>query len=522
MVFDTAKKKLLAKTRGNYPAPERALEAMRLGATDPADGYEAEARFFGELCMSPQAQQLIGVFLAMTALKKDSGVDFVAEPTSGAAESGVAEDGAAAATALVAVEPRPVNKVGILGAGLMGAGIAYVTAAQARASVRLKDQSPGQVGKGLAAVRAILDRRVKRRRISARERSDIMARVSPTDTYTGFGDAEVVIEAVFEDLELKHTVLRAVEAAGADDVIFASNTSTIPITRIASASAHPETVIGMHYFSPVHKMPLLEVIVTDQTAPWVTATCVALGKRQGKTVIVVKDGVGFYTSRILGPYMNEAAQLFASGVAIDAIDDALVEFGFPVGPVKLLDEVGIDVAEKAGRVVREAFGDRMEELPGIEKLIGDNRLGRKSGRGFYRYGGKKKGVDDSVYALLGVTPGQHMEAQEIARRCCVQMVNEAAHCFGEGILRSARDGDIGAVFGLGFPPFLGGPFRYVDSLGVAALVDTLRGYQQQFGRRYEPAPVLVEMAERELRFYADSSAGDDAAARVVQPGQHPR
>ncbi|WP_428268758.1 fatty acid oxidation complex subunit alpha FadJ [Haliangium sp.] len=499
VVFDTARKRLLAKTRGNYPAPEKALEAIRVGLTRPEQGYELEARLFGELVMSPQARQLIGIFLATTTLKKDTGVD---DPK---------------------VAPRAVNKLGMLGAGLMGAGIAYVTAAQAGIPVRLRDRDPASVGRGMAAVREILDGRVKRRRITRRRRDEIMNTVSPTVDDTGFGDVDVVVEAVFEELSVKHKVLRAVEAVGRDDMIFASNTSTIPIARIAEASRHPETVIGMHYFSPVHKMPLLEIIVTDRTAPWVIATCVALGKRQGKTVIVVRDGVGFYTSRILGPYMAEAAHILATGVPIEAIDAALVDFGFPVGPIKLLDEVGIDVAQKAGTVVREAFGDRMEAPPGMDKLIGDTRYGRKNQRGFYRYGQKKKGVDESVYELLGVTPNQTMPAAEIAQRCTLQMVNEAAHCFGEGILRSARDGDIGAIFGLGFPPFLGGPFRYADSLGLRTLVGALGDYAKQFGRRYEPAPVLLDMAERGLRFHREPGMSDaEAEAKVARPGQHAR
>jgi 3-hydroxyacyl-CoA dehydrogenase/enoyl-CoA hydratase/3-hydroxybutyryl-CoA epimerase len=505
VVFDTARRKLLARTHGNYPAPEKALEAVRIGMSKPEEGYAAEARFFGELVASPQARQLIGIFRATTALKKDTGV------------------------ADASVTPRPVHKVGVLGAGLMGAGIAYVTSAQAGIPVRLKDRDPESVGRGLSAVRDILDGRVKRRRLTARRRDELMALVSPATDYSGFGTADVVIEAVFEDLELKRQMVRDVEAVGRKDVIFASNTSTIPIGRIAEASSHPETVIGLHYFSPVHKMPLLEIIVTDKTAPWVTATCVELGKRQGKTVIVVRDSVGFYTSRILGPYMNEAFHVLAEGVPVEAIDSALVHFGFPVGPIKLLDEVGIDVAEKAGRVVRAELGERLDAPAGMEKLIQDQRLGRKNKRGFYLYGDEdkkqgKKGVDQSVYALLGITPNTRMPAEDIARRCTLQMVNEAAHCFGEGVVRSARDGDIGAIFGLGFPPFLGGPFRYPDSLGVRALVGMLREHATRHGRRFEPAPVLVDMAEKNQRFYADGpDAGDPATGdRIVQPGRHPR
>ena len=490
VMFDQAKKMLMRKTRGNYPAPERALEVIRAGYRGGvAAGYAAEARAFGGLVVSPQAAQLIEIFKAVTALKKDSGTD----------------DASAKA--------RPVRKVGMLGAGLMGAGIAYVTASLAKTPVRLKDKDEKGLSHGLKYARELLEERVKKKRLLPRERDAQMMLISPTTDYRGFADCDVVVEAVFEDLGIKHKVLREVEQAGRPDVIFASNTSSLPITRIADASAHPETVIGMHYFSPVHKMPLLEVIVTDKTAPWVTATCVELGKKQGKTVIVVRDGVGFYTSRILGPYMNEAAHLLAQGVPIDKLDEALVDFGFPVGPITLLDEVGIDVAEKVGHIVHAAFGERLSPPPGIDTLVKNGRHGRKNGKGFYLYSDsakKKSGrkqVDTSIYGELGLkTPAAGEQGpvskEEIQYRCTLQMVNEAALCLGEGILRSARDGDIGAIFGLGFPPFLGGPFRFVDSLGAKEVVRRLTEFEAKYGERFKPAPLLVELAATGSKFHA--------------------
>jgi 3-hydroxyacyl-CoA dehydrogenase/enoyl-CoA hydratase/3-hydroxybutyryl-CoA epimerase len=268
----------------------------------------------------------------------------------------------------------------------------------------------------------------------------------------------------------------------------------------------------MHYFSPVHKMPLLEVIQTKETAPEVVATAVAVGKKQGKTVIVVNDGTGFYTSRILGPMMNEASYLLTEGVSVEAIDKAMTAWGWPVGPVNLLDEVGIDVAAHVGPIMVAAFGDRMEPPPTMAKLVADDRKGRKNKRGFYLYAddarkkGKGKQVDESVYAVLGLAvPDPKVKppvaAEEIQMRCSLQLVNEALHCFGEGILRSPRDGDIGAIFGLGFPPFRGGPFRYVDAIGAAEVLKRIQGYEQRHGKRWTPAPVLVEMAKGGKRFY---------------------
>src|SRR6185295_14925572 len=457
----------------------RALEAIRLGVEKGAEeGYRAEATFFGELVVSDVSRRLVEIFFATQALKKDPGVDDAN------------------------VKPRKVEKVGMLGAGLMGAGIAYVTA-EAGIPVRLKDKDDASLGRGLKQIGSLLDDRVKRRRLTARERDEKLALITATTDYSGFRNADVVIEAVFEDLSVKHGVLREVERE-AQNAIFASNTSSIPIGLIAEGAARPENVVGMHFFSPAHKMPLLEVIRGRSTGAEAVATVVALGKKIGKTVIVVNDGPGFYTSRVLGPYVNEAAFIFNDGAAVEDIDRALVDFGFPVGPMQLLDEVGIDVGSKVAHILHEAFGPRLAPPAGFERLVEDKRLGRKAKKGFYLYGdAKKKEVDRSVYEL---TPQGHKRtsppAAEIADRCVLQMVNEAAHCLGEGILRSARDGDVGAVFGLGWPPFRGGPFRYADTLGAAQVVELLRRYQDRFGVRFAPAPKLVELAKSGGKFHA--------------------
>jgi 3-hydroxyacyl-CoA dehydrogenase/enoyl-CoA hydratase/3-hydroxybutyryl-CoA epimerase len=313
-----------------------------------------------------------------------------------------------------------------------------------------------------------------------------------------------VIEAVFEDLALKQRVLEEVEPAISTDAVYASNTSTIPIARIAEASRHPERVLGMHFFSPVHKMPLLEVIVTGATAPEATVTAVAYGKKLGKTVIVVNDGPGFYTTRTLSAYMNEAGRLLDEGASIEAIDKALVDFGFPVGPITLLDEVGIDVGGKVGQVLAEAFGARMAPSEAMRRVVAAGRTGRKGGSGFYRYdaAGAKGEIDQSIYSVIGgEKERREMPAAEITQRCVLAMVNEAARCLEEGILRSPRDGDIGAVFGIGFPPFRGGPFRYVDSVGATKIVEQLEDLNARFAPRFEPAPVLVDLARARRTFY---------------------
>jgi len=482
VVFSQALKQTLKTTKGHYPAPVKALDAIERGlATSLPKGLEIEAENFAELVMSPESKQLINIFFAVTELKKDTGVD-------GDAKS------------------RSVNKVAVLGAGLMGAGISYVSANQAKKQVRLKDISAEGLASGIRYCGKILDKRVARKYMRRNARDRIMARLSGTIDYSGFANADMVIEAVFESVDLKQKMVADIESIETTkEIIFATNTSAIPIDDIAAKANHPERVVGMHYFSPVEKMPLLEVITGKQTADWVTATAVELGKQQGKTVIVVKDGPGFYTTRVLVPYLMEAMRLVLDGVAIEDVDKALIKFGFPVGPIKLMDEVGIDVGAHIVENLHEAFGDRIPLIDGMSEMIADDRKGRKNNRGFYDYGGKSKGkeVDQTVYTKMGVTnPGSlTLNADEIAERLVLTMLNEAVYCLGEGILRSARDGDIGAIFGLGFPPFHGGPFRYIETLGVDTVVGKLQTLQQQHGMRFTPAPLLLEMVESDVTFY---------------------
>jgi len=486
LFFARAHRQILDRTRGNYPAPERILEVVRTGLEKGRKaGYSAEARAFGELVVSPQSRALVGMFFATRELGKENGVD----------------DGA--------VTAREVERVGLLGAGLMGAGIAYLCAAKAGTPVSIRERDQESLDKGVQRVRELVDGRVRRNRLSTQQGEAVVGRVSGTLDIAPLASADLVIEAVFEDTDLKRNLLAEVESLGQDALIFASNTSSIPIADIARGCRRPQNVIGMHYFSPADRMPLLEIIVTPETAPEVTATCVAYGKRQGKTVIVVRDGPGFYTSRILAPYLNEAAWLLSEGVAINVIDRALTNFGFPIGPLALLDEVGIDVGGKVSVILSDAFGERMRPPPGLRTLVDSGRLGTKSGRGFYLHDGRsRRRVNDEVYDLLDVEATGKADASEIAARCVLQMVNEAVRCLESNILRSARDGDVGAVFGLGFPPFLGGPFRYADALGAPALVDSLEHFADQHGERFQPAEMLRALARSGGRFHvADDEAG---------------
>jgi len=481
LVFRQAKASVLDKTHGNYPAPLAAIEAIHAGlSSGMARGLHEEARLFGEMAVTEVSKQLTFLFFATTALKKDSGTD-------------------------VPAEPLPVRTLGVLGAGFMGSGVATVAAMQ-RTVVRLKDAAYDRVAAGLRAVSSVLRERLTRKQITKREFMDQLSLVGGTTDYSGFGGADLVIEAVFEDLALKHKVLKETEAVIPSDTIYASNTSTIPITSIAEASKRPEQVLGMHFFSPVHKMPLLEVIVTAKTAPVATATAVAYGKKLGKHVIVVNDGPGFYTTRTLSAYMNEAGYLLDEGVSIDQLDHAMVDMGFPVGPITLMDEVGLDVGGKVGKVIYEAFGDRLKPSASLARVVADGRSGRKGGKGFYRYeDGKKQGVDESVYALLPTGANRiQMAAAEMQQRCMLALLNEAARCLEDGVLRSPRDGDVGAVFGIGFPPFLGGPFRHIDHEGADNVVRQLELLHQKHSPRFAPSKLLVGMAQTRGRFYPES------------------
>jgi 3-hydroxyacyl-CoA dehydrogenase/enoyl-CoA hydratase/3-hydroxybutyryl-CoA epimerase len=480
VVYAKAKSDLLKKTGGNYPAPLAALDAVRIGLEDGmAAGLAEERKRFAQLAAGDVSRKLVGIFFASNALKKDDGLP-----------------------AGVTAKARPVERIGVIGSGFMGAGIAGTAVSSANVDARLRDTELSRVGKGLKSATDILTGRLKRRRITKPEYERLAARLSGGNDYAGFQRADLVVEAVFEDLEVKRTVLAETEKATSPATIFATNTSTIPIESIAERAERPANVLGMHFFSPVDRMPLVEVIPTSRTAPDTIATTVNFGRRMGKTVIVVKDSPGFWVNRILTPYMNEAGYILSEGVPMEVIDGIMTRFGFPVGPITLLDEVGLDVGAKAGGVMHEAFGERLTPSPLLSTMLEDKRLGRKNGRGFYLYpNGQKSGPDESVYDLLKLRPKKPESLTLIEQRLVYSMLNEAAMAAGEGVVRSARDGDIGAIFGIGYPPFRGGPLRYIDDLGAANVVATLRQLESKFGIRFTPAASLVEMAERGGKFY---------------------
>lgn len=481
IIFTKATEMTLRATSGNYPAPIKILESVRFGLShSQEEAGKKETQLFDELLQTPQSKQLINIFFAMTDMKKNPMKDKV----------------------------RTIDTLAILGSGFMGEGIAEVSV-QNKMDVLLKDISPDTIAQAKSNIWKALSKKVKNRSMSKCDAETLINKVSANLDYSGFKKADMVIEAVFEDLKVKHKVIEETEKFIRPDCIFASNTSALPIADIAAKSKHPENVIGMHYFSPVPKMPLLEIIVTDKTADWVTASALEVGIRQGKTCIVVKDGPGFYTTRILCPLLNEALLLLEEGADMLQLDKVMRQFGFPVGPVTLMDEVGIDVG---AHITKGGLGDLFEKRGGtasdaMKRMAEAGYKGRKNKKGFYLYdpqtGKKVKGkVNDEAYTFFGGTGRKQFSAEEIQDRISLMMVNEAVYCLQEGILLSARDGDMGAVFGLGFPPFLGGPFRYIDTVGAAKIVEKMNALQQKFGVRFKPAAMLAEYAKAGKRFHS--------------------
>lgn len=476
-----ARKSVLAKTRGNYPAPLAIIDAVARGLRDGfAAGQETEIRNFGRLVVSEEGRNLLRLFRAMNDSKKPP-VDAL---------------------------PRPVRAIGVLGAGLMGEGIAAVSLPVSR--VVLRDISSDALHRAAGNIEKSLAKRESSGALTPADASSQRAALTTASDLAQIAGVDLVIEAVFEDLTLKRQVLAETEAVVSDDAVFASNTSALPIGDIARDARRPDRVVGMHYFSPVPKMPLLEVVAAAATAPDVVATAHATGVAQGKSVIVVNDGPGFYTTRILAPFMNEAIVLLEEGARIEALDAALMDFGFPVGPVTLLDEVGIDVAAHVAGHLGEVFAERgLGASPSLLAVAHAGYAGRKNRRGFFRYdeSGRKRGANEEIYRLTGGRPRVRIAARDMVDRLVLLMVNEAVTCLADGVLRSPRDGDLGAILGIGFPPFRGGPFRWADAIGAGALVGRMDALERKHGRRFRPSALLRGLAERGEMFYAESDPG---------------
>jgi len=481
-VFSKARKGVLEQTGGHYPAPLEALEVIEESYGRPvADGLASEARHIGLIFGGEVQRNLLNIFFLTEEVKKESGV----------ADS--------------SVRALEVHRVGVLGAGVMGGGIAQL-AADKGLPARMKDIQPQALAHGYAAAAAIWREAVRKRRLTPLEMKRKMDLVSGALDYSGFARCEVTIEAVVEKLTVKRAVLKEWEEAVPRTAIFASNTSTLPITEIAVGALEPGRVVGMHFFNPVHRMPLVEVIRGERTSDETVATIFALARTLGKTPVVVRDAPGFLVNRILAPYLSEAVRLVQDGCRIEDVDAAMTDFGMPVGPLALLDDVGLDVAAKAGEVLQAAFPERLK-MGGEDALAAAGRLGRKNGKGFYNYAGGKRGEPArEAYAALRVAPRDKspLPAEVVQARLVLPMINEAAFCLEDGIVAEPGKLDLAMIFGTGFPPFRGGLLRYADAIGLGRVFARLDDLAERLGPRFAPADSIQRLANERRGFYPDS------------------
>lgn len=491
LMWSKVKETVDKTTDGNYPAPYEIIDCVKYGLAHPGmEKFKHEREGFAKLAATKESGALIGIFDGTTQMKKlSSGAD-----------------------------PIKVKKVAVMGAGLMGAGIAQVTAEKGY-DVLLKDRDDSAVGRGVSYMTDNWEKKCKRKRMTNYEFNTNSSRVTPLSDQTEswkrhFASADLVIEAVFEDLALKRKIIQQVEEVTPDHCVFATNTSAIPIADIAAPGEEvkrSENVVGMHYFSPVPSMPLLEIIPHAGTSGEALATAFAVGNKQGKTCIVVKDVPGFYVNRCLGPILMEVSALVKEGVPLDRLDNAMKKFGMPVGPITLIDNVGVDVASKVSSYLASAdLGVRMGggDLSLMSKMVEKGWLGKKTNQGFYTYSGKKGkptiGAEVTSY-LKEFTGGNtsDLSETEVQNRIVARLVNEAAMCLQDEIIENPVCGDIGLVFGIGFAPFRGGVFRYLDSLGTSSFVDMMNGYAETKGEHFEPCQLLKDYASSGKKFHGN-------------------
>jgi 3-hydroxyacyl-CoA dehydrogenase / enoyl-CoA hydratase / 3-hydroxybutyryl-CoA epimerase / enoyl-CoA isomerase len=479
--FAVARAGVLAKTRGQYPAPLAALEAIAKGCNlTLEEGLKVEAEQFVKLVGSPISRNLIAVFFLTQRLQKDPGVSNVS------------------------VQPKTVQQVGVLGAGTMGSGIAMAHVRRGIPAVIL-DKLPAALEKGVSFIAKSLQGRVAIGRMSSDEATAALARLSTGMSLSAVADHDVVIEAITENEEAKVNTYRQLQKVLRPDVILASNTSAISITRMAKSVERPENFAGMHFFNPVDRMKLVEVIRGEKTSDETIVTLVALARRIGKTPIVVRDCPGFLVNRILFPYLNESLVLLQEGAKPRAIDKAATDFGMPMGPITLHDLVGLNTSLHAGNVINTAFADRAAPTRILDELVAAGRLGPDTGAGFYSYAKGSRGVDDPALEkiLAKCRTGQRqISNEEITDRLSLPMLNEASRVLSEGIVRDPGDVDMGLILGIGFPAFRGGILRWADSLGLAKVLEKLKPYEH-LGTRFHPTEQMRKLAAEGQGFYRD-------------------
>ena len=474
LAFSRARSMTRARSAGHYPAPLGAISVMEHGLGQRLEvGLGLEAQWASDLVVGPVCKNLVRIFHLSERAKK------------------------APLVSDAALAPSPVGRLALAGAGVMGGGIAEL-ASRNGIEVRMRDVNAAALTRALQTARGLVEERLRRRGRGAPrggERDGQLARIVPTLEPTGFSRADFIVEAVVEDLDVKRRVLAELEVRARPDAVIATNTSSLSVTTLGEGLQHPERFCGFHFFNPVHRMPLVEVVRGRRTSDQTLVTAVGLARALGKTPVLVNDSPGFVVNRILMPYLREAIHLLEEGFPLRDIDASMRSFGMPMGPFEVLDEVGTDVAGKVASILARAFQGRMSESPALEKMAAAGRLGKKSGLGFYRHRGKEREPDPKLRAFLGLKrerSGHRLEA--LSERMAMAMINEAARCLEDGVPADAGAVDLAMIFGTGFPPFRGGPLRYADSLGLTHVVSRLTALRAEKGDRFEPSTLLADRA----------------------------
>jgi 3-hydroxyacyl-CoA dehydrogenase/enoyl-CoA hydratase/3-hydroxybutyryl-CoA epimerase/enoyl-CoA isomerase len=483
MSFETAKGFVAGQAGPNYPAPVEAIKTIQKAANHGRDkAIEIEAAGFAKLAKTSVAESLIGLFLNDQELKKKA--------------------------KRLEKQAGSVKQAAVLGAGIMGGGIAYQSASKGT-PILMKDIREEGIQMGLDEASKLFGKQVEKGRMTPAKMAAALNAIRPTMSYGDFGSVDIVVEAVVENPKVKQIVLAEVEAQVREDAILASNTSTISISLLAKALKRPENFVGMHFFNPVHMMPLVEVIRGEKSSDAAVATTVAYASKMGKTPIVVNDCPGFLVNRILFPYFGGFARLVSSGVDFVRIDKVMEKFGWPMGPAYLLDVVGVDTAHHGRDVMAEGYPDRMKEdrRTAVDALYEANRLGQKNGKGFYAYemdkrGKPKKVADPDIHAVLAPVIYEQREVtdEDIINYMMIALCLETVRCLEDGIVQTAAEADMGLIYGIGFPPFRGGALRYIDSIGVAEFVALADKYAE-LGAMYHPTEKLREMARNGQKFF---------------------
>ncbi|OGW81226.1 MAG: hypothetical protein A3G33_05970 [Omnitrophica bacterium RIFCSPLOWO2_12_FULL_44_17] len=477
ILFDQAKKNVLKKTKGFYPAPLKAIDVLwRTYGMDIRKGSVIESEVFGELAITDISKNLIKVFYLNEEFKK---IPWVGPDC----------------------KPAEIKKCGIVGAGVMGGGIAQLLSFY-DIPTRVKDINFESLKTALKTAKSLFDYSLKKRKLKQAQVDFKLGLISPTVTYQGFENADFVIEAVVEDINIKQKVFKEISQITRSDTVLASNTSSLPIIKMAEVATSPERMVGLHFFNPVHRMPLVEVIRSSKSSDKSIATAIAFARKIGKVVIVVKDVPGFLINRILLSYMNEAGFLIEEGLRMEKIDEVALKFGMPMGPIELIDEVGVDVGYKVAKILEEAYGSRMRVAAILKKAKEKGLLGKKSKRGFYIHKGKEKIPNAEIGHLLEASGQCNVSDETALKRMVYIMVNEATRCLEEGVVDRPETIDIGMIMGTGFPPFRAGLLRYADSVGVDHIVRDLRNLEKlPNGERFKPCDRLILMTEKKAKFY---------------------